>query len=159
MKAPTPRHLRRYVAKCLGLKWYLRAPGDGRAQPRIPASNLVWAMLVGQVLRQCSFAAVEALVCSSARPALDVSRTFGDDTLSYFVERADPNVTRTAAVAAICRAKRNKAFDQSRFIGLAVDGTGGGSTIAGRDQFPTSFGVRQRCRSAVLVSLAPLIHP
>lgn len=128
MKAPTPRHLRHYVAQCLGLQWYLEAPGDGRVQPRIPASALFWALLVGQILRECSFAAVEALACSSARPALGVSRTFGDDTLSYFVERADPDVTRTAAVAAIRRAKRNKAFDDSRFIGLALDGTRGGGS-------------------------------
>ena len=126
MKAPTPRHLRKYVAGCLRLKWYLQAPGDGRVQPRIPASVLLWALLIGQILRECSFAAVEALVCSSARAALRVSRTFGDDTLSYFVERTDPNVTRTASVAAIRRAKRNKAFDNSRFIGFALDGTRSG---------------------------------
>lgn len=128
MKAPTPRHLRKFVAGCLRLKWYLQAPGDGRVQPRIPASALLWALLIGQILRECSFAAVEALACSSARPALCVSRSFGDDALSYFVERADPNVTRTAAVAAIRRAKRNKAFDNCRFIGLALDGTTAGGS-------------------------------
>ncbi len=126
MKAPTPRHLRKYVARRLRLKWYLQAPGDGRQKPCIPASALLWAMLAGQILRECSFAAVEALACSTARRALGVSQSFGDDTLSYFVERADADVTRAAAVAAICRAKRNKAFDGSRFIGLALDGTGGG---------------------------------
>lgn len=128
MKAPTPRHLRKYVAGCLRLNWYLQVPGEGRVQPRIPASVLLWALLIGQILRECSFAAVEALVCSSARPALRVSRTFGDDTLSYFVERADPNATRRAAVAAIGRAKRNKAFDGSRLIGLALDGTRAGGS-------------------------------
>ena len=128
MKAPTPRHLRKYVARCLRLKWYLQAPGDGRVQPRIPASALLWAMLAGQILRECTFAAVEALACSSARPALGVSRTFGDDALSYFVERADSNVTRMAAVAAIRQAKRNKVFDNSRFIGLALDGTRAGGS-------------------------------
>lgn len=126
MKGPTPRRLRHYVAKCLGLKWYLQAPGDGRVQPDIPASVLAWALLVGQILRECSFAAVEALACSSGRAAAAISRTFGDDALGYFVERADPGVTRAAAAAAVRRAKRNKAFDGSRFIGLALDGTGGG---------------------------------
>ena len=128
MKAPTPRHLREYVARCLRLKWYLQAPGDGRLKPRIPASTLLWAMLVGQILREGSFAAVEALAGSSARAALGLSRTFGDDALSYFVERADPNVTRKAAAAALRQAKRNKAFDGSRFIGLALDGTRGGNS-------------------------------
>lgn len=128
MKAPTPRRLRKYVTQCLRLRWYLQAPGDGRQQPRIPASALLWAMLGGQILRECSFAAVEALAGSSARAALGVSPTFGDDALSYFVERADPNVTRRAAVAALRQAKRNKAFDSSRFIGLALDGTGAGSS-------------------------------
>jgi hypothetical protein len=128
MKAPRPRHLRKYVAKCLGLKRYLRAPGDGRLQPRIRASVLLWALLAGQILRECSFAAIEALARSSARRALGVSQKFGDDTLSYFVERADPNATRRAAVAAIRRAKRNKAFDGSRLIGLALDGTRAGGS-------------------------------
>ncbi len=126
MKAPSSRHLRRYVEKCLGLKRYLQAPGDGRPQPEIPARVLLWALLLGQILRECSFAAVEAMASGSGRAAADISRTFGDDALGYFTERADPAVTRAAAVAAIRRAKRNKAFDGSRFIGLALDGTGGG---------------------------------
>lgn len=126
MNGPTPRRLRKYVAKCLGLKSYLRAPGDGRSCARIPASVLVWALLIGQLLRRFSFAGIEALVRSSARPALAVSRRFGDDTLGYFTERLDPDGTRTAAVTVLHRAKRNKAFDDCRFIGLAVDGTGGG---------------------------------
>lgn len=126
MKRPTPRHLRHYVAKCLGLKRYLQAPGDGRVQPEIPAGVLLWALLVGQILRECSFAAIEALACGSGRAAAAISRTFGDDALAYFTERADVTVTREATVAAIRRAKRNKAFDGSRFIGLALDGTGGG---------------------------------
>jgi hypothetical protein len=81
---------------------------------------------MGQLLRQPSFAAIEALVRSSARPALGISRRFGDDALGYFTERLDPDATRRAAVTALHQAKRNKAFDNSRFIGLAVDGTGAG---------------------------------
>lgn len=128
MKSPTPRHLRSYLTKCLGLKWYLERPGDRREQPQISARNLLWAMLAGQILRECSFAAVEALARSSARLALGVSQKFGDDALAYFVERADPNVTRKAVADAIRRAKRNKAFDGSRFIGFALDGTRAGGS-------------------------------
>ena len=66
---------------------------------------------------------MEALVQSSAK-ALGVCRRFGDDALAYFSERLDPAPTRAALVAILKRAKRNKAFDDSRFIGLALDGTG-----------------------------------
>jgi hypothetical protein len=95
-------------------------------QPRIRAAILLWALLAGRLLRCLSFAAVEGLVRSSARRALPVSRRFGDDTLGYFTERLDAAVTRAAAVTALRQAKRNKAFDNCRFIGLAVDGTGAG---------------------------------
>jgi hypothetical protein len=126
VKGPTPRRLRKYVAKCLGLKAYLRSPGDGRPQPRILATTLLWALLMGALLRRAAFAAIEALVCSRARRALDVSQSFGDDALGYFTERLDPTVTRRAAVTAVRQAKRHKAFDDCRFIGLALDGTGAG---------------------------------
>ena len=126
MKEPSPRRLKKYVAKCLRLKSYLRSPGDGRTQGRIPATALVWALLMGALLRRVAFAAIEALVCSRARRALEVSRSFGDDALSYFTERLDPSVTRQAAVTAVREAKRHKAFDDCRFIGLALDGTGAG---------------------------------
>jgi len=124
VKGPTPRRLRRYAARCLRLKSYLQFPGDGRSQPRLPATVLLWALLMGQFLRRSSFAGIEGLVRSSARRALSLSRRFGDDALGYFTERLNPAVTRRAAVAAVGQAKRNKAFDNSRFIGLAVDGTG-----------------------------------
>jgi hypothetical protein len=118
--------LHQYAAKCLRLKFYLRSPGDGRSQPRIPAAALLWALLIARLLRRSSFAGVEALVRSPARPALAVSRRFGDDALGYFTERLDPGVTRLAAVTAVRRAKRNKAFDNYPFIGLAIDGTAAG---------------------------------
>jgi len=121
---PSPRHLKKYAEKCLRLKSYLGSPGDGRTQPRLPAAALLWALLMGQFLRRSSFAGIEALACSSARRALAVSRRFGDDALGYFTERASPKVTRQAAVTAVRQAKRNKTFDNCRFIGLAVDGTG-----------------------------------
>jgi hypothetical protein len=40
----------------------------------------------------------------------------------------DPETTRVALAAALHQAKRNKAFENSRFIGLALDGTGAGRT-------------------------------
>jgi len=126
VKEPSPRHLKRYVGKCLRLKSYLQAPGDGRTQGHIPATALLWALLMGALLRRLPFAAIEALVHSAARPALEVSRRFGNDALSYFTERLDPNLTRQAAVTALHQAKRHKAFDDCRFIGLALDGTGAG---------------------------------
>ena len=122
MKGPTPRRLQRYVGRCLGLRTYLRAPGAGRGQPQIPAAALLWALLIGQLLRECAFHAVEALVHAAPR-ALGVSRVFGDDALAYFTERLQPLPTRIALAQAVGRAKRNKAFDHCRFIGLSVDGT------------------------------------
>jgi hypothetical protein len=80
-------------------------------------------LLIGYILREFSFHAVEALVCSNARRTLEVGRDFGDDALSYFTERLDPRLTREALATALTQAKRNKAFDTSRFIGIAVDGT------------------------------------
>ena len=126
MKGPTPSRLRKYMARCLRLKRYLRSPGDGRLQARIPAAALVWALIMGVLLRRAAFAGIEALVCSRARRALAVSRSFGDDALGYFTERLDPAVTRQAVVTAVRQAKRHKAFDDCRFIGLALDGTGAG---------------------------------
>ena len=123
MKGPTPRRIRRYVDQCLRLKSYLRNPGDGRPRGQIPARHLLWSLLIGFVLRESSFHAVEALVCSKARRALGVGRDFGDDALSYFTERLDPTPTRKALATALTQAKRNKAFDDARFIGIAVDGT------------------------------------
>ncbi len=123
MKGPNPRRLWTYVTRCLGLQSYFRSPGDGRPQPQIPAKALLWSLLIGQVLRACSFLAVERLVRSSARRALAVSRPFSDDALDYFTERLDPTFTRAALARVLHQAKRNKAFETSGGIGLAVDGT------------------------------------
>jgi hypothetical protein len=113
VKGPTPRRLKKYVDKCLRLKSYLRAPGDGRPEGRIPAATQLWALLMGVLLRRPAFAGIEALVRSRARRALDVSRRFGDDTLGYFTARLDPAVTRRATVTAVRQAKRHKAFDDA----------------------------------------------
>ena len=126
MTRPTPRRLWTYVCRRLSLAAYFRGPGDGRPRPQIPAAGLVWALVVGQVLRECSFHGVEALVRSPARRALRIARGFGDDTLAYFTERLDPGPTRRALGATVRRAKRNKAFGPSRWVGVAIDGTGAG---------------------------------
>ena len=126
MTGPTPRRLAAYIRQRLALTAYLETPGDGRVRPQIPAAVLLWAVLVGHVLREWTFHGVEALVRSPARRALQVQRSFGDDALAYFTERLHPEPTRTALAATVRRAKRNKAFGKSRWIGLAIDGTGAG---------------------------------
>lgn len=126
MNRPSPRRLWKYAAQQLRLREFLASPGDGRPRPQIPAQALYWSMLMGQLLRECSFHGVEALVCSSARDALKVSVSFGDDALGYFTERLDAASTRQAAAQVVSRAKRNKAFDDCAFIGLAIDGTTSG---------------------------------
>ena len=126
MSGPTPRRLLHFVTRRLRLRPYLRNPGDGRPQPQIPAPLLLWALLVGQILRQYSFHALEALVRSAARRNLSLSAAFSDDALGYFTERLDPGPTRQALLSLVRRAKRNKAFEDCYRIGLAMDGTGAG---------------------------------
>jgi hypothetical protein len=132
VKGPTPRRLRSYVCRRLRLKEYLAHPGDGREQPNIPASVMLWALLIGFIIREYTFLSLEALVRSPARSGLGVGRRFGDDALSYFTERLDPQPTRLAATSVIRLAKRNKAFDDTRYIGLALDGTGAGRSREAR---------------------------
>lgn len=105
MSGPTPRRLLHFVTRRLRLRRYLRDPGDGRPQPQIPAKLLLWALLVGQVLRQYSFHALEALVRSPARRNLALSAPFSDDALGYFTERLDPGPTRHALLSVVRRAK------------------------------------------------------
>lgn len=126
MSGPTPRRLLGFVTRRLRLRKYLQDPGDGRPQPQIRAAVLIWALLIGQILRRYSFHAVEALVRSAARRNLLLAEAFSDDTLGYFTERLDPAPTRQALLSVVRRAKRNKAFDHCRWIGLAIDGTGAG---------------------------------
>lgn len=132
MNRLTPRRLWTYLSRRLRLRAYFQAPGDGRIRPEIPAPVLLWALLLGQLLREVSYAGVEALVRSPARPALGVSRRFGDDALAYFTERLDPGPTRAALAATVRQAKRNKAFEGSYLIGLALDGTGAGRSTQAR---------------------------
>ncbi len=126
MSGPSPQRLWQYVTRRLPLRPYFQAPGDGRARPQIPAKALLWALVSGQLLREYSFHAIEALVRSPARRALRVACRFGDDALAYFTERLDPAPTRQALAQIVRRATRNKAFEHTRFIGLALDGTGAG---------------------------------
>jgi len=126
MSGPTPRRLWNFMMRRLRLRDYFADPGDGRRQPQIPAQALLWALLIGQILRKSSFHAVEALVRSSARRTLSIATPFCDDSLGYFTERLDPQPTRQALLSLIRGAKRNKAFDDCRWIGLALDGTGAG---------------------------------
>lgn len=126
MKGPSLRRLKDFVCDGLGLGAYLRRPGDGRVQPQIAPRDLLWSLLAGQVLRIWSFHGLEALVSRASRRALGVVRRFGDDTLAYFTQRLDPAPTRQALISVLRRAKRNKAFESSRLIGLALDGTGAG---------------------------------
>jgi hypothetical protein len=126
VKGPNLRRLKDFVCSKLGLESYLRQPGDGRVQPQIAARDLLWSLLSGQVLRIWSFHGLEALVRRAPRRAVGLIRRFGDDTLAYFTQRLDPAATRQALISILRRAKRNKAFESSRLIGLALDGTGAG---------------------------------
>ena len=110
------------------MKSYFQRPGDGRIQPHIAARDLVWAVVIGHILRIASFLRLEWLAHSPVRKELGLIGPFGDDALAYCTERMDPETTRLALVAVLHQAKRNKAFDNSRFIGLALDGTGAGHT-------------------------------
>lgn len=126
MRRPSARGIQKYARQCLRLKSYFQHPGDGRPQPQIAAPHLLWALVCGYVLREPSYHAVEWLVRSPARRALGVGQAFSNDSLAYFTERLDPAPTRQALTTACRQAKRNKAFDDSRFIGLAIDGTAAG---------------------------------
>jgi hypothetical protein len=123
VRQPTPHRLLRYVTRGLRLKRYLQHPGDGRRFPQIPAQAMLWIILLGQILRESSFHALERLVAWARRGSLGVSRKFGDDALGYFTERLDPTPTRRAAIQIVHQAKRNKAFQEAPFLGLALDGT------------------------------------
>lgn len=105
---------------------YLRSPGDGRVRPQIAGAVLLRALLVSRLLREVSFLAAEALVRSSARQGMAVRQSFGDDALSYLTERLEVERLRDTVAAVVRQAKRNKAFDGDRWIGLVVDGTGAG---------------------------------
>jgi hypothetical protein len=49
---------------------------------------------MGALLRRLAFAAIEALVGSRARSALEVFPTPGNDAFSYFTDRLDSSLPR-----------------------------------------------------------------
>lgn len=126
MSRVSARSILGFARRCLRLKRYLLNPGDGRERPRIAAQTLLWAMLMGTVLRESSYHAVQWWVRSKARRRMGLRSGFSNDALAYFAERLDPQPTRIALATALRRAKRNKAFEHCRYIGLAVDGSTGG---------------------------------
>jgi hypothetical protein len=128
LTGPHVRQIQNYACHILGLKSYFQQPGDGRLHPHIPARDLVWAVIIGHILREVSFLRLEWLAHSPVCADLGLQGQFGDDALAYCTERMDPETTRVALAAALHQAKRNKAFENSRFIGLALDGTGAGHT-------------------------------
>jgi hypothetical protein len=128
LKGPHVRHIRNYASHCLGLRSYFQRPGDGRPRPHVPAQDLVWTVVIGHILRVLSFFRLDWLAHSPVRAELGIGHPFGDDALAYCTERMDPETTRLALAAALHQAKRNQAFENSRLIGLAVDGTGAGRT-------------------------------
>jgi hypothetical protein len=85
-------------------------------------------VVIGRILRITSFLRLEWLAHSPVRAELGIQGRFGDDALAYCMERVDPEKARLAVATALHQAKRNKAFENSRFIGLVVDGTGAGRT-------------------------------
>jgi len=87
---------------------------------------LLRALLAARLLREVSFLGVEALVRSPARQVMGVRVSFGDDALAYLTERLNVDRLREATVGVVKKAKRNKAFQESRWIGLAFDGSGMG---------------------------------
>src|SRR5439155_23376652 len=90
LSSPTPRRLWKFVSQHLHLASYFRSPGDGRRSHKISAKDLLWSFVLGTILRQWAFLAIEALVGSRARRNLNVSRSFGDDALGYFTARLEP---------------------------------------------------------------------
>lgn len=127
--AATVRRLRSFSHRHLHLQKFFRDPGDGRCWPDIPAAALLWALVIGFVLRVGTFHAIESLVGSACR-AVGVTRRFSDDALAYFTERLDPGPLRRTLAAVLRRTKRSKAFGY--WIGLALDGTGAGHSRQAR---------------------------
>jgi hypothetical protein len=128
VSTPTVAAIWHYACFVLALRPFLNQPGDGRLHPRIPAACLSWALLIGTILRVSSANRLEWLARSADRKQLDLDSPFGDDALAYFTERLDATVVRHRAAATLKLAKCNKVFDETAFIGLAIDGTAAGRT-------------------------------
>ena len=120
--------IRNYACHTLALKTFLDQPGDGRTQPVIPAADLSWSLLLGGILRLVSANRLEWLANFADLKDLGLTRSFGDDALAYFTERVDADVIRYRASQTLKLIKANKAFEDTAFIGLAIDGTTAGHT-------------------------------
>lgn len=119
-----PSKFKTFLWERLHLRSYFHRPGDGRPRPSLPPGVLLWAMVIGTILRKNSHHGLEALARGQARSSLKIGRQFGDDALAYFTERLDPDPLRQALAGVLRQAKRNKAFDSSYWIGFILDGTG-----------------------------------
>lgn len=128
MKGPTVQSIFHYACHTLVLRAFMNRPGDGRTRPAIPAACLSWALLIGAILRISSANRLEWLVRAADRKQLGLSRGFGDDALAYFTERVDPEVVRQRSALTLKLARYNKVFEQTTFLGLAIDGSGAGRT-------------------------------
>mgnify|MGYP005858027259 CR=1 FL=1 len=117
MSTPSPSALASYATKQLLLRSYLRDAGDGRRKPVIDAQPIVWSMLIGTVLRKPSYLSMGHRVRSCTSASQGGCVPFSDDTLRYFCEHANVDVTRRALVDTVKNTKRNKAFDTAPMIG------------------------------------------
>ena len=97
LTGPQASHIQNYACHCLALKAYFRQPGDGRIQPYIPASDIVWSVVMSRILRVTSFLRLERLLHSPGRAGIGVKAPFGDDALAYCAERMDPETTPLGA--------------------------------------------------------------
>jgi hypothetical protein len=115
-------------------------------------------MLVGTVLRRPSYLSMEHMVRSCTSASLGGCVPFSDDTLRYFCEHANVDVTRRALVDTVKHTKRNKAFDTASMIGLAMDGVTSGHSVQHscalcRPETPTSGETTGYHHSGVVVSV------
>jgi hypothetical protein len=81
----------------------------------------VWAVVIGHILRVASFLRLEWLAHSPVCAELGLQGPFGDDAPAHCTACMQPETPRAALAAALHQAKRHKAFENSRYIGLAVD--------------------------------------
>jgi hypothetical protein len=131
VKGPSVPAIFHYASFNLALKSFLRDPGDGRMQPEIRASTPSWGLLLCAILRLNSAHRLEWLARTADGKETGPGAGFGDDALAYFTERLDPEVIRRRAAATLKLAGRNKVFEETAFIGLAIDGTGAGRSTKG----------------------------
>ena len=121
----------------------LGRPGRYQIRPRLssvpvagcnlgsPLPVRAGGLLLGAIPRLNSAHRLEWLARSAGRKETGLGAGFGDHALAYFTERLDPEVIRHRTAATLKLAKRNKVFEETAFIGLAIDGTGAGRSTKG----------------------------